>query len=71
MILKISWFLSFTVNFLKAVERNWKKNTFEGQVEIISEKVKKVGVHRYNPQNTADDRYQGRVKQAVYVKDKK
>ena len=33
-ILKMSWFLSFPVNFLKAVERN----CFEGQVEIISEK---------------------------------
>ena len=31
--LKMSWFLSFPVNFLKAVERN----CFEGQVEIISE----------------------------------
>ena len=60
MILKISWFLSFVVNFLKAVERNWKKN--QGQVEIIIEKLKKFGVHRYTPQSTADDQYQGEAK---------
>ena len=29
------------------------------QVEIIIEKLEKFGVHRYIPQNTADDRYQG------------
>jgi hypothetical protein len=49
----------FAVKFLKAVEINWKKNIFEGQVEIIREKLKKFGVHRYTPQNTADDWYQG------------
>ena len=29
-ILKISWFLSIAVNFLKEVERNWKKKIFSG-----------------------------------------
>ena len=32
--LKISWVLSFTVNFHKAVERNWGKNPFS----VASEK---------------------------------
>jgi hypothetical protein len=30
--LKISWFLSIAVNFLKAVERNWKKIFFRGKL---------------------------------------
>ena len=55
-ILKNSCFLSFAVNFLKAVEKNWKKNV-EKQVEIINKKLKKFGVFRYIPQNTADNRY--------------
>ena len=37
-ILKISWFVSYAVNFLKTVERNW------GQIKKISEKLKKFGV---------------------------
>ena len=53
---EISWFLSIAINFLKAVERNWKKN--QGQVGIISEKLKKFGVHRCIPQSTADNQYQ-------------
>ena len=49
--------MSFEVNFLKAVERNWKKNIFQGQVGMISEKLKKFGVHRYSAQSTEDDQH--------------
>ena len=59
-ILKISRFLSLAVNFLKAVERNWEKN--HGQVEIIIEKLKKFGVHRYTPQFYADSDGQKKCK---------
>jgi hypothetical protein len=36
-----------------------EKNIVEKQVEIIIEKLKKFGVNRYIPHNTADDQYQG------------
>ena len=49
-IMKISWFLSFLVNFLKAVKQNWKKIILRGK--LISEKLKKFCVHSYTPQNT-------------------
>jgi hypothetical protein len=55
------WFLSFTVNFLKAVERYKKKISFRGKL------LKKFGVHRCILQSTADDKFQGLNSTTVFA----
>ena len=60
-ILKIFWFVSMTVNFLKSLGRNSK-------IGIITEIVKRFGVHICNFKSTAGDQYQVGLKEFVTSK---
>ena len=63
-ILKILGFMLFEVNFLKSVGKN-SKNYFTrayNSYGIITEIVKKFGVHSCIFQGTAGDQYQGGLK---------
>ena len=51
--------MSFEVNFSKKCWKKFKKLLYYGFNEIITEIVKKFGVHSCIFQSTAGDQYQG------------